>query len=90
MARNNPTQDFFNPPSNMSQDFEETYFSELNNDELFYQTNKPKETPDIWRKVGENGAKNTPNQIWKQLVGWKLIIILIKNGLSIMVYLNNT
>ena len=58
MARNNPTQDFFNPPSNMSQDFEETYFSELNNDELFYQTNKPKEIPDIWRKVGENGAMN--------------------------------
>ena len=58
MSRNNPTQDFFNPPSKMSQDFEETYFSELNNDELFYQTNKPKETPDIWRKVGENGAMN--------------------------------
>ena len=58
MARNNPTQDFFNPQSNMIQDFEEIYFSELNNDELFYQTNKPKETPDIWRKVGENGAMN--------------------------------
>ena len=42
MAKNDPTQDFFNPPSNMSQDFEEIYFSELNNDELFYQTNKPK------------------------------------------------
>ena len=58
MAKNDPTQDFINPPSNMSLDFEETYFSELNNDELFYQTNKPKETPDIWRKVGENGAMN--------------------------------
>ena len=58
MAKNDPTQDFFNPPSNMSQDFEETYFSELNNDELFYQTNKPKETPDIWRKVNEVNAMN--------------------------------
>ena len=58
MPVNNPAGDFFNPPSNMSQDFEEVYFSELNNDELFYQTNKPKETPDIWRKVGENGAMN--------------------------------
>ena len=37
---------------------EEVYFSELNNDELFYQTNKPKETPENWRKVGENGAMN--------------------------------
>ena len=58
MAKNDPTQDLFNPPSNMSQDFEETYFSELNNDELFYQTNKPKETPDIWRKVNEVNAMN--------------------------------
>jgi len=58
MARNNPTQDFFNPPSNMSQDFEETYFSELNIDELFYQTNRPKETPEIWRKVNEVNAMN--------------------------------
>ena len=58
MARNNPTQDFFNPPSNLSQDFEETFFSELNNYELFYQTNKPKETPIIWRKVNESGAMN--------------------------------
>ena len=58
MAINNPMGDHFNPPSNMSQDFEETYFSELNNDELFYQTNKPKETPDIWRKVNEVNAMN--------------------------------
>ena len=58
MAKNDPTQDLFNPPSNMSQDFEEMYFSELNNDELFYQTNKPKETPDIWRKVNEVNAMN--------------------------------
>ena len=58
MPVNNPAGDFFNPPSNMSQDFEEVYFSELNNDELFYQTNRPKETPEIWRKVGENGAMN--------------------------------
>ena len=58
MPINNPMGDHFNPPSNMSQDFEEIYFSELNNDELFYQTNKPKETPEIWRKVNESGAMN--------------------------------
>ena len=43
MPINNPTGDFFNPPSNMSQDFEEYYFEDLEVDELFWQTNKPKE-----------------------------------------------
>ena len=58
MPTNNTAGDFYNPPSNMSQDFEEYYFEDLEVDELFWQTNKPKETPDIWRKVGENGAMN--------------------------------
>ena len=34
MAINNPTQDSFNPPSNMSQDFEEYYFEDLELNEL--------------------------------------------------------
>ena len=29
MPINNPTGDFFNPPSNLSQDFEEYYFDYL-------------------------------------------------------------
>ena len=29
-----------------------------NIDELFYQTNRPKETPEIWRKVNEVNAMN--------------------------------
>ena len=62
MARNNPTQDFFNPPSNMSQDFEEIYFSELNNDELFYQTNKPKEEQIPWRKTSLTEGTNLKTQ----------------------------
>ena len=35
MPVNNPTGDHFNPPSNMSQDFEEYYFEDLEVDELF-------------------------------------------------------
>jgi len=52
MAINNPTSDHFNPPSNMSQDFEEYWFEDLEVDELFWQTNKPKES-NPWRKVSQ-------------------------------------
>ena len=64
MARNNPTGDFYNPPSNMSQDFEEYYFGDLEVDELFWRTNKPKDadgnTP--FRKVSQTEGKNLQNQ----------------------------
>ena len=62
MARNNPTQDFFNPPSNMSQDFEEYYFEDLEVDELFWQTNKPKEEHVPWRKSSLTEATNLKTQ----------------------------
>ena len=52
MAINNPTQDSFNPPSNLSRDFEEFNFEDLEVDELFWQTNKPKES-NPWRKVSQ-------------------------------------
>ena len=58
MAVNNPTGDFFNPPSNMSQDFEEYNFSDLEVDELFWQTNKPKEEHIPWRKVSQTQGMN--------------------------------
>tara|TARA_R100001129_G_scaffold9335_1_gene6469 strand:- start:147 stop:254 length:108 start_codon:yes stop_codon:yes gene_type:complete len=35
MPTNNTAGDFYNPPSNMSQDFEEYYFEDLEVDELF-------------------------------------------------------
>ena len=53
MAINNPTGDHFNPPSNLSQDFEEFNFEDLEVDELFWQTNKPKEEHVPWRKVSQ-------------------------------------
>ena len=61
MAVNTPTGDFFNPPSNMSQDFEEFQFGELEVGELFWQTNRPEES-NPWRKESENQGKNLKNQ----------------------------
>tara|TARA_Y100001937_G_scaffold108928_1_gene153065 strand:- start:24 stop:257 length:234 start_codon:yes stop_codon:yes gene_type:complete len=58
MPVNNPTGDYFNPPSNMSQDFEEYLFEELEIDELFWQTNKPKEGQIPWRKVNQTQGMN--------------------------------
>ena len=64
MAINNPTGDHFNPPSNMSQDFEEYYFDELEVDELFWQTNKPKEGEASipWRKTSLTEGRNLKTQ----------------------------
>ena len=58
MAVNNPTGDFFNPPSNLSQDFEEYRFEDLEVDELFWQTNKPKEGQTPWRKTSLTEGMN--------------------------------
>ena len=62
MAVNNPAGDFFNPPSNLSQDFEEYWFDELEVDELFWQTDKPKEEQIPWRKVNQVQGLNLKTQ----------------------------
>ena len=62
MAINNPSGDFYNPPSNMSQDFEEYRFEDLEVDELFWQTNKPKEEQIPWRKTSLTEAINIKTQ----------------------------
>ena len=62
MAINNPTGDHFNPPSNMSQDFEEYWFGDLEVDELFWQTNKPKEEQVPWRKISQTQGLNLKTQ----------------------------
>ena len=62
MAINNPMGDFFNPPSNLSQDFEEYNFEDLEVDELFWQTNKPKEESIPWRKISLTEGKNLKTQ----------------------------
>jgi len=64
MPKNNPTGDFFNPPSNLSQDFEELWFEDLDVNELFWQTNKPKtgEGSIPWRKVSLTEGRNLKTQ----------------------------
>ena len=62
MAVNNPMADHFNPPSNLSQDFEEYYFEDLEVDELFWQTNKPKEAQIPWRKSSQTEGRNLKTQ----------------------------
>ena len=62
MPTNNTAGDFYNPPSNMSQDFEEYYFEDLEVDELFWQTNKPKEEQIPWRKTSLTEGRNLKTQ----------------------------
>ena len=62
MPVNNPTGDFYNPPSNLSQDFEEYNFEDLEVDELFWQTNKPKEEQIPWRKENQTQGRNLKTQ----------------------------
>jgi len=62
MSVNNPAGDYFNPPSNMSQDFEEFWFEDLEVDELFWQTNKPKEEQIPWRKSSLTEGRNLKTQ----------------------------
>tara|TARA_Y100001973_G_C4919772_1_gene195846 strand:+ start:277 stop:510 length:234 start_codon:yes stop_codon:yes gene_type:complete len=62
MAINNPMGDHFNPPSNMSVDYEEYNFEDLEVDELFWQTNKPKEEHVPWRKSSLTEARNLKTQ----------------------------
>ena len=62
MPTNNTAGDFYNPPSNMSQDFEEYYFEDLEVDELFWQTNKPKEESIPWRKTSLTEGRNLKTQ----------------------------
>ena len=57
MARNDITQDSYNPPGNLSQDFEKYTFGELEIDELFWQTNQPGDNIP-WRKVEQNQGMN--------------------------------
>ena len=61
MPVNNPSGDFFNPPSNMSQDFEEYYFEDLGVNELFWQTDRPNEN-NPWRKETETQGMNLKTQ----------------------------
>ena len=58
---NNPAEDRYNPPGNLSEDFEKYKFSELELDELFWQTNQPGDNIP-WRKVNATQARNLKAQ----------------------------
>ena len=57
MPTNDPTNDRYNPPGNLSQDFERYRFSELQINELFWQSNQPGENIP-WRKVSQTQGIN--------------------------------
>ena len=61
MPSNNQVNDRYNPASNMSVDFEEFYFQDLEVDELFWQTNRPEES-NPWRKVSQTQGMNLKAQ----------------------------
>ena len=61
MPTNNPTRDRYEPPSNMSNDFEEFQFGELEVNELFWQTNRPEES-NPWRKENQTQGRNLKTQ----------------------------
>ena len=58
---NNPAEDKYNPPGNLSQDFEKYNFGELELDELFWQTNIPGNNIP-WRKVNQTQGRNLKAQ----------------------------
>ena len=73
---NDPTNDRYNPPGNLSEDFEKFNFGELELDELFWQTNQPGENIP-WRKVSQTQCMNlkartthnfSPNtRVWQKI-----------------------
>ena len=54
---NNQANDRYNPTGNLSQDFEKFKFSDLELDELFWQTNQPGDNIP-WRKVSQTEGMN--------------------------------
>ena len=74
MAINDQVNDRYNPASNMSVDFEEYYFGDLEVGELFWQTNQPGDNIP-WRKVsatqGRNLKKQTDHNFNSNTVVWQ-------------------
>ena len=61
MAKNDPANDRYNPPGNLSEDFQKFKFSELEMDELFWQSNQPGDNIP-WRKVSATQGRNLKTQ----------------------------
>jgi len=54
---NNQANDRYNPPGNLSDDFEKFTFGELESAEVFWQTNQPGDNIP-WRKMSDTQAMN--------------------------------
>ena len=61
MPTNDQANDRYNPPGNLSDDFEKFKFSELEQEELFWQTNIPGNNIP-WRKVSQTQGRNLKAQ----------------------------
>ena len=61
MPTNDPTNDTYNPPGYLSEDFQGFTFGELEVDELFWQTNQPGDNIP-WRKVNQTQGMNLKAQ----------------------------
>ena len=61
MATNDPAQDAYNPPGNLSHDFERYKFGELELDELFWQSYQPADNIP-WRKTSMTQGTNLKAQ----------------------------
>ena len=73
---NDPANDRYNPPGNLSEDFEEFSFGELEIDDLFWQTNMPGNNIP-WRKVsvtqGRNLKAQTDHNLNPNTVVWQKV-----------------
>ncbi len=54
---NNQANDRYNPPGNLSEDFEKFKFSDLDVNDLFWQTNQPGVNIP-WRKISPTQGRN--------------------------------
>jgi hypothetical protein len=76
MATNDPANDRYNPPGTSSQDFEKFRFSELENNELFWQSNEVGDNIP-WRKINQTQGLNikaqTTHNINKNTLVWQKI-----------------
>jgi len=59
--KNNHTRDIYNPPSTTSLDFENSYFNEIDINNLFWMNESRNNNP-AYRKLNETTALNTISQ----------------------------
>ena len=73
--KNDPANDRYNPPGLGNNDFERFTFSDIEVNDLFWQTNIPGHDNISWRKVNETQAMNlrkrTTHNFNKNTIVWQ-------------------